>query len=369
MDNKDTDIANLNFEIVKYKAIFENSLDLILILDEKGIILEINEAVENLLGYNSEELIGKHYNELFSTDITDSFKDLDEINMYGEVLSSRILLSKDSVKIPFDITINTLNWKNQKVILVNCRNASERIKAEKEIREYNLQLEELLATKDKFFSIVAHDLRNLFSALIGFSDILISDYSDLKEEDKAFFLKEIERVSKNSYQLLENLLQWARSHTDRIAILNEEIPLKDFVNDILSVVGFLAKEKNIKVVNGIDDELNLNSDKFMLSTILRNIISNAIKFTDFYGEISIYTEENDSSVSLVVEDNGIGMDNITKENLFKLSKQKNRSGTNNERGTGLGLLICKEFADKLNIVLDVESEEGEGSKFFLRFFF
>ncbi len=232
-----------------------------------------------------------------------------------------------------------------------------------ERKKIEIQLNELIASKDKFFSIIAHDLKNPFNSLIGFSELLMervaaNDYSRLD-----FFAESLHTVSTQTYSLLENLLEWANSQRGGIQYNPREINLQNQVTEVYELLSEMASKKNIQISVNIPDQITVIVDQNMLKTILRNLISNAIKFTFINGKIDLSATASNSEAIVTVADNGTGMSPETIQKLFKLESNLSTRGTNDEKGTGLGLMLCKEFVEKHGGTIWAESEPGTGSKF------
>ncbi len=230
------------------------------------------------------------------------------------------------------------------------------------IDKLNKELTESNDTKTKFFSIIAHDLINPFNAILGYSDLLVNQYDNFDENDRKIFIRDIQQSAKTTYELLENLLLWARSQMDRIDITKEVLDLKEIINKSITAYIPSAVKKQITYSINIPDKLILQADKFTLITIITNLFSNAIKFTPERGHININVSRKNNFVEINISDSGIGIskDNIPK--LFQIENNASTLGTNQEKGTGLGLLLCKEFVEKNDGKIWVESELGEGTK-------
>ena len=291
-------------------------------------------------------------------------------------------VSKSSeIQTELQLIIEKAYKTNQEIIL--------RKKMQKELKESEQQLRKLNDTKDKFFSIISHDLRGPFSTMLGFSKLLDEKYEKYDTEQKKKFISILNNDIKNTYKLLENLLQWSRSQRNNIDFKPERQNLYLLLSDIVLLLNNMAEKKSITIINSIDEDKFIFADKDMLETILRNLISNAIKFTKKGGIIEIgcvttrrsvearhalpLHQETDSeylvdepveSIELYVKDNGLGIDKEKQKNLFTISKNISTNGTENESGTGLGLLLCKEFVEKHEGKIWVESEEGKGSTFY-----
>jgi len=242
---------------------------------------------------------------------------------------------------------------------------SYELKQEKEeIEKKRKELEELNATKDKFFSIIAHDLKNPFNTVIGLSELLLYRYDSYDEDKIKEFIGQINKFSSNAYNLLDNLLQWARSQTGRIKVNKSQINLYKLVDENFYLLQDKADEKSIQLVNDVDGYLICWADKNMINTVIRNLISNALKFTQEKGYIKVTSENSgDDQVKISVVDNGTGMDKDEISKLFKITTNFSKEGTNSETGTGLGLILCQEFIEKNDGKIWVESEKGKGSSF------
>lgn len=240
---------------------------------------------------------------------------------------------------------------------------TEQKHSEDKIQKINKELYELNAAKDKFFSIIAHDLRNPFNNILNFSKLLIDEIKVLNHPEFEEFASIIYSSAKNTYNLLENLLEWAKTQTGRTKFQLTRIDLREIVAGEIKEVLDIAKSKNIELINNIPDKPAIMADKFMLETIFRNLLSNAIKFTNINGKVEIYASEKETNVEISVEDNGIGIPEEQIPKLFKIDSNYKTFGTNNEMGSGLGLILCKEFIEKHGGEIRVESVKGKGSCF------
>ena len=248
-----------------------------------------------------------------------------------------------------------------------CEQISQVIEREKksmEIKKFADELEVLNSTKDKFFSIIAHDLRNPFITILGFSDVLITDYSEMSDDEKIYYITEMKKAAEVSHNLLQNLLQWSRSQTGRIDFHPSSLNLKNIVRENLDLVAAIAERKEIKLESKIPDDTFVFADEDMLNTIIRNLISNAIKFTKRNGTIKISSSRIEDIVEVSVADNGIGMNDETRQKLFRIDMTQSSFGTENEAGTGLGLILCKEFVEKNSGQIRVESTPDVGTTFY-----
>jgi signal transduction histidine kinase len=233
----------------------------------------------------------------------------------------------------------------------------------KEIEKQRKQLDELNSSKDKFFSIIAHDLKNPIAGFLGLTEVLAQDLQSFTDEEKQEFINLIYRSSKQLHSLLENLLQWSRAQTGRLSFKPREINLSKVIDENISLIVASAELKQIEIEVDVDGQINAFADADMVNTIVRNILTNAIKFTNKEGLVKIFASMDQEYVKISVKDNGVGITEDEKQKLFKIGFSNSRLGTDNEEGTGLGLILCKEFAKRNNGDLYVDSISGEGSTF------
>jgi len=225
------------------------------------------------------------------------------------------------------------------------------------------QLMEINATKDKFFSIIAHDLKNPFTQILGFSDLLLTNHKRYDEAKREKMLQAISTATKNTYSLLENLLEWANIQRGKIEIKPVTISIQLLIDEILQLVELQAHAKQITIKHEIEKS-DLFADEKIIHTVLRNLISNAIKFTENGGTITIKVKNINNIIEFSVNDTGIGMSESELEKLFKPEQHFSKAGTANEKGTGLGLLLCKDFVELHGGKIWVESTKGIGSTFY-----
>ncbi len=255
--------------------------------------------------------------------------------------------------------------RNSNILEEQLTQYSLKIKRQRdELEEQSRRLKELNATKDKFFTIIAHDLKNPFNTVIGLSELLMLRYDQYDEEKIKDFIGQINNFSNNAYSLLENLLQWAKSQTGRININPQKIDLLDIVQENLALLKGKADEKSIMLNSYIEKGCVVYADLNMLRTILRNLMSNALKFTHSGGYIKVDAAKRGDFYEVSVEDNGIGISKENQEKLFKIDSNVSTKGTADEAGTGLGLILVKEFVEKNGGAIQVYSEPGKGSRFF-----
>ena len=253
------------------------------------------------------------------------------------------------------------------ILLINA--ISVRLLAEKLIASYinakksEARLHHLNATKDKFFSIIAHDLKSPFNAIIGFSNLLTEQIKEKDYDGINEYAEIIQNTSVRAMSLLTNLLEWSSSQTGRMEYNPEYFELIIFINELTDLSNDSAKQKSIPLFKELPHNIIVFADKAMISTVFRNLISNAIKFSNPEGKITISAEKMTNEFRISVSDNGIGIEKNTIEKLFRIDQNNSTKGTQNELGTGLGLILCKEFIEQHGGKIWVESEVGKGSKF------
>ena len=245
------------------------------------------------------------------------------------------------------------------------KNIAERKQAEEEVKVKNEQLERVNAEKDKFFSILAHDLRGPMSAFVSITHLLTEEIQTMDQDQIKEFTNSMKADAENLYRLLENLLEWSQLKRGVMEFKPEMLNLRRSINIVLDIVSVSARKKEIKIDNSVPDELEVFADLRMLESVVRNLTSNAVKFTPVGGKIYVSAVANiNNCVEIKISDSGIGMDKILMSKLFIINEKTSRKGTEGEPSSGLGLLLCKEFIEKHGGIIRVESEEEKGSTFY-----
>ena len=354
-----------------HRILFENMEDVVCILDNDGNIVNINDAGVKLFEYGKEEILKMKVSDIvYKEDVEISkehFKKLDKDGFYSlyegriKTKSGKILWiqvnSKEFIK-------NGLKIGSQDIV----RDVTKLKLVEQQMIQQNLELKELNNTKDKLFSIIAHDLKSPFNSIIGFSELLSTNFENFNDTQKKKYLKIIHKGISNTYKLLENLLLWTQTQRGKLVFNPEKINLYLLTNDSIKLMSLVASNKSITIKNLIPESLSLKADETMLSTILRNLISNAIKFTPNGGTIEIDTHLTPKSdthnfIEISVKDSGVGIPKELKSQIFNIANNTIRPGTDNEKGTGLGLILCKEFVEKHGGKIWVEDNTDKGSVF------
>lgn len=232
-----------------------------------------------------------------------------------------------------------------------------------EISKQNEKLQNLNATKDKLFSIIGHDLRNPFNNIIGMSEVLVNYSENFDKEKIIESVNSILRSANNAFKLLSNLLEWAMSQTGKIDYKPKDIPIKELVLNSIEILSGNSQSKEINVEFTSKENIYVFADKNMINTVLGNLITNAVKYTPRGGNITITTVKNDDFAEISVSDNGIGISPDKFESLFKISETKSTLGTEKEKGTGLGLMLCKDFIERNNGQIGAKSNPENGATF------
>jgi len=236
-------------------------------------------------------------------------------------------------------------------------------KANKKLQESEKHLKKLNSTKDKFFSIIGHDLRNPLNALLGFSELMSGNSREYSSEEIQKYSKIINEAAKNIHQLIENLLEWSQSQSGNIEFNPYDVNLSPIIREIVEIFEIQAEKKVITIETEIPEDIIVFADRNLLSTILRNLVNNAVKFTPKKGKVIISSVQTDEGPEISIKDTGVGMTKKQMETLFSLVHGPSTPGTEEEKGTGLGLILCKEFVDKHGGRIRAESEHGKGSIF------
>jgi PAS domain S-box-containing protein len=348
----------------KFRAISENANEGIVLINNEGNILYANKATGRIFETAVEEILGKNIHETLGRNI---FGDEHTINFEkwkksgkGNVINQKI-------------TVNTVTFQGEEkylelsvssVLHKDTWYAVGIINDITTLKNNEKTLKELNATKDKFFNIIAHDLRSPFSTILGFSEMLVEDLEELSLEEIRLYVEAIHKASGNTYKLLESLLIWARVQQGNIPFRPSVINLCDICSETISLLKFQAQAKEIEISLDVPDDIEIFIDNEMLQTLIRNLVSNALKYTTPGGRVELKAVRQNDEVLFSVSDDGIGMELQTLNSLFKLGETVSMEGTAGERGTGFGLMICKEFVEKHGGRIYAESTPGKGSTFF-----
>jgi len=339
--------------------------------DKEGKFLGCNNAFKNIHKKTKKEIIGKTVYDLYPKKLADRhfIKDKELLQKTGiQNFETKVKFVDGNVH---DVIFykNTYNDSNGKVagLLGIMLDITIRKKAENKIKKSEKELREANASKDKFFSIIAHDLTNPFNAIIGFTNLLRDEYDHYSEEDKRTMIDNIHIAADRTFKLLQNLLDWSKTQTNKLAINPETMDLSVIAYDNFSIFRKVAQNKKIHLRSDIPFNSLIKADINMVNTVFRNLISNAIKFTDTNGEVVITSKNVNGFMEVCVADAGIGIKPENIDKLFSINEQVVATGTANEKGSGLGLILCKEFIEKNGGKIHAESIFGEETKFIFTF--
>lgn len=352
---------------IKLQVIIESTADGILAIESKGKVIKANKRFAELWKIPQEILNSDNDDTLLNfviSQLINPSQFLDKVKqLYNSIeQDTDTILFKDG-RIFERYSAPLIS--NEKIIgrVWSFRDITERKHAEKEIKLKNEQLQKLVAEKDLFFSIIAHDLKSPFNSILGISDLLIEfvkkkDFNNLEKYSKI-----IQQSSVHAMELLTNLIDWSRSQTGRLNFNPVYFEISGLINEIESLFTDIAAQKSISIIMDLSYTESAYADKEMISTVLRNLISNAIKFTEPNGKIVVSTIEKQNEIMVSVKDTGVGVSPEAIEKLFLIDEMYSTPGTQNEKGTGLGLSICKEFIEKHGGKIWVESGAGKGTTF------
>ena len=352
---------------IEAKNYLDNASEGIFKISLNGDLIFVNPAFITMLKLEFIKQVTSNinFNQLFSN-IEDYNNFINEVKEIG-IIRDKEYAFLDLLKGEVFVLLNarTVIGNNKSIVAVegSILDITHRVIAQKKIKEYNIELEKLNQNKDKFFSIVAHDLISPFTSLIGFSEIMYNEADDLSREEVKEFSGNIFGVATKAHNLLENLLSWSSLQSNRIMFSPRVFPIYSVVEDVLLLNKGNANSKGIKLTNNVTQQLEIYADFNMINAILRNLVSNSVKFTNSGGEISVGVAEIKDFFEFYVQDTGVGILEENMKKLFNVGVHFSETGTNKEKGTGLGLVLCAEFIAKHNGSISVESELGKGSKF------
>ena len=362
------ELQKVNQTLKEREALFYGMFNLhsavMLLIDPcSGNIIEANQAALNYYGYTPEE-----FHELKIDEINQLTKEeIRQEMLYAQYQQRQYFeflhrLANGSIR-NVEVHSSPIVWQGQELLFSVVHDITERKQIDADLKERERELRELNETKNRLFSIIAHDLRAPFNIILNFAEILVEDLQN-KEYDECLELAEkIAFSSSNTYRLLNTLLDWSRTQTNQVKMYLENINISTIVNSSLEEIESLARNKQISLIYSKPVDSLVFADRNMLNVILRNLISNAIKYTPNTGQIEIIVNQFSTEIEIGIKDNGVGMTEDMKNQLFISNVNQSTYGTNQERGTGLGLVICKDFVRKMGGNIWVESKLNEGSIF------
>lgn len=351
----------------KYQMLFETMFsayalhEIITDEDDNPInykFIEVNPAYERITGLKAAQVVGKTVLDLFpETNLT-------SIKRYGEVAILGTKLQFEQFSVEHQKYFEIIAFSPQKgqfsTIFIDITQYKNALKA---VQKSESELKEMNSTKDKFFSIIAHDLKNPFQGILGFVELLHNDLNEFSEAELKMVIEQVKEATENAYNLLLNLLEWSRLQLNRVTFSPKLVNLSSLAQQEIYILKTQAKAKNIEINLELEDETEVFADENMIRMIFRNLISNAIKFTDLEGTINISSNFLPKFIDIEIRDSGIGISQENIKKLFKINEQVVSQGTAKEKGTGLGLILCKEFIERNKGKIWVESKLGTGSSF------
>ena len=357
----------------EYRTLFENLKDVFYRVNLEGDLLLVSPSVQQLLGYTAEQAVGLNLAK-------DVFVHSEQWEMFTMIMEGDGKL--DNFEVLFKRDDGAFDWGSFGAQLYTdkegdvqgyegiVRDISMRKQAEMqllaahdELQKTNTQLQELNASKDKFFSIISHDLRSPFNVMLGYSQILDERFEELEQDRIKKDIKKLRKSAEGLYALLENLLTWSRIQRGAIEYDPEDLDLSDVADENIDLFAARAEQKEITLRSMIQMNEMVYADENMVNTVIRNLVSNALKFTPAGGRIELFTQQADDYVEVLVADTGTGIIEEDIPKLFRIDAQYTNVGTDGERGTGLGLSLCQDLVEKNGGEIWVESEQGKGTTF------
>jgi len=352
----------------KYRNFFRTSKDCIFITSKEGEWLDMSDSAPEFFGYESKEELKKVKIPDLYENPADRKKHAWQIEHQGFIKDFAVNLRKKDGTV-INALITSVSIKNDKGEVLafqgSIRDITTQKEAENALKKSKEHLQELNTTKNKFFSLLGHDLRSPFNSIIGFSEILYNETETFSKEEIKKMAECIYNTSWETFNLLNNLLEWSGTQTGRIKLEPVKTWIYDIVISTINLLNDNAKKKNIVISADIPEHLQVFADINMITTVIRNLLSNAIKFTYEKGSIKISAQDTGKFIEITVADTGVGIEPEDIKKLFRIDADFSTPGTANEKGTGLGLILCKEFIAKNNGDIRVESEIGKGSRFII----
>ncbi|MFY9153277.1 MAG: ATP-binding protein [Prolixibacteraceae bacterium] len=345
------DLVEQHQELVKIEQqtenIINNTISGLTIINPEGRIVFVNPAAEKIFEKTKEELINFEIGYPVDTERTVTIQ----------------VLSKNRQVKTVELKTSSTQWYGEECKLISMNDISERQKYQEEVEKINAKLVEANQSKDRFLSIIGHDLKSPFSALLGYFAIFIDDSDSFSKAELKEIYIELHDSLNNLYKLITNLLDWSMVQSGKMKFDTQELWVSDLIAKTVHSFKLAAANKKITIKTELDhDNDTVYADPHASSTVIRNLISNALKFTNENGEIVVSTIAEKDFLRILIRDNGIGMAKSNLDNLFKIDIKISTTGTSGEKGTGLGLVLCKELVEKSGGSLQVKSVVNEGTE-------
>ncbi len=354
-------------KLKRFRTALDSTADNIFLIDyDTTLFIDVNDSVSRNLGYSRNEFLSMKpvdINPKFSDEFIRELRETHLNEMEKNVTLEMDYYRKDGTLLNVEVYLKATQIDDEKIIVAVARDISERKKNQDRLAQYAKELEELNTGKDKFLSIISHDLRGPFLGLKGYTQMLIEEYDLLEKEEILDYLGKVHESSKDLYTLVDNLLKWSRLELGKIPFEPMSFNLHDELESVMKLLTGIAAKKEIKLHNQIQKDLYPFADRLMLISIIQNLVGNAIKFTKKNGWVKVSSSLNGNIITINVEDTGVGMSEEIKDKLFTLDKGHTSRGTSGEKGTGFGLIIAREMVKKMGGDITVESEPMKGTKF------
>mgnify|MGYP003375703292 CR=1 FL=1 len=356
VDELISDVIGRDYAIIKALP------DVLFILSDDGKFTDVKTGNNSEFPISPSFIIGKNVWDIFPHLIAEQLhQSVKEAYLTGQLRTYDFKMQQHNTEKHYEARI-VKSHKNEVLMLL--RDVTNQKQNETQILKIAEDLKQINDTKDKFVSIIAHDVRTPIVALIGYAEILSNDIEELQKAEIKEFASSIVDISKQTIGLLTNLLEWSRLQTGRIEFHPTTVNAFNIAENTLALLTSNAEQKNISIVNKLGKETTVFADENMMQSIFNNLVTNAIKFTNKNGQIVVTSSRLQDMVRFSVKDNGVGMDEAQKAMLFEMNKSFTTPGTTNEKGSGLGMILCKDFIEKHGGEIWVESNSGFGSEFF-----
>jgi len=356
IDELMSDVIGRDYAIIKALP------DILFILSNDGNFTDYKTGINSGFPISPDYFVGKSLWDVFPQQISDDlYRTIKETRLNGQLSTYDFQMPGQFGSKHYEARVVK---SHQNEVLLLLRDVTNQKQNELQILKIAEDLRQINDTKDKFVSIIAHDVKTPIVALIGYAEILAEDIEELQKSEIKEFASSIVEISKQTIGLLTNLLEWSRLQTGRMEFHPVQMNAFNTAENSISLLASNAEQKNIKIINELDKDTYIYADENMMQSVFNNLLTNAIKFTNRNGEINITSDKCEDMICFSVKDNGVGMDAKQKTLLFEMNKSFTTPGTTNEKGSGLGMILCKDFIEKHGGKIWVESSVGIGSEFF-----
>lgn len=378
VSSRKLNINNLSTALERYRNIFDNSSEMYIIIGADGKVKAYNKlaSIHTRKYLNKDLMLDRNISDYLLESDKKDFLNSIKTAFTGQTTILERKYSNNGEELWYEYRFIPLRDKSEKYkeVFIEAYDITKRKLDEEKLREsearlndYSYELEQINKRKDKFFSLVAHDLRSPFTGLLGLAEVLNSTIDTMSVEDIREVAKQIHLSAKQIYNLLENLLEWSRLQRGITKYFKVDIPVKNLVDKIINLYSNNAAQKSITLESKIPPETIIKADMNMFELVIRNLISNAVKFTKHGGKVTVEYQRTEDYDNIIVKDTGVGMSQENAKKLFEIDRDYITKGTGGETGTGLGLILCKEHLDKNGGKISVTSKKGEGSTFIVSF--